>query len=240
MGITSKASRDARRKKIRKEHDGRIAHHEHAMSMSDKILEMYKIVDPEDTKHISTEQVGQLLQLLNKDDGEKEMDEATLLSAVTFVMRCADEDESGGIDKDEVPTAIAAWTNWATTHDSLGETVRCELKKIDKDMSGSLDREELMGLLTNLNNGVEGKGEIVLLLLLLLLLCGHGRGVFFFCPSFLFLSIVSVVPLHHSFSFFLSLSERLILLTFTLTYRYTHTPPVLFFNVHLYFNIHGS
>ena len=163
MGITSKASRDARRNKIRKEHDGRIAHHEAAMSMSTKILAMYKIVDPEDTKHITMEQVGQLLQLLNEEDGEEPLDEATLSSAVTFVMRCADDDGSGGIDKDEIPAAIAAWNNWATTHDSLGETVKRELKLIDKDMSGSLDREELTHLLTKLNQGVDGKWRILLL-----------------------------------------------------------------------------
>ena len=161
MGITSKEVREKRKEKARAAKASRSAIQKHKEETEQKVNAMFGLADTEGVGHLDGAGVGRLLQLLNKEDGEDPLDETTLGSAVTFVFKAADKDASGGIDKQELATAIAAWNNWATTHDALGERVRAELKEIDKDFSGSLDTEELKHLLTRLNGDIDVTDELI-------------------------------------------------------------------------------
>ena len=155
MGVQNAANKARRRKKQKDIAAARYAQQKHHDETTTRVLAFYDKVDGENTDHLTQKQVGQLLQLMNEDDGEPPLDDITLESAISFVMRHADEDKSGGIDKHELTKAVAAWNNWAMTHDALGEKVKTLLKEIDKDMSGTLDREELKNLLVKLNEGNE-------------------------------------------------------------------------------------
>ena len=155
MGISSKEAREKRKARAKAAAAARTAVQKHRLETEQKVNKLYATADAEGQDHLNGEGIGRLLQLLNEEDGEAPMDDTTLKSAVSFVLRAADKDSSGGVDKGELATAIAAWENWATTHDALGERVQKELKAIDKDLSGSLDTEELKVLLARLNGDVE-------------------------------------------------------------------------------------
>jgi|TARA_B110000211_G_C13885242_1_gene466992 Ca2+-binding EF-hand superfamily protein len=155
MGINNKEAKERRRKKAKEVASARVAAQKHHEVTTARVLAFYDKVDTQQENHLNDVQVGTLLQLLNEDDGEPLLDDITLKSAISFVMRAADKDKSGGIDKDELFTAVSSWNTWAGTHDALGEKVKRELKEIDKDLSGSLDPEELKALLTKLNDGKE-------------------------------------------------------------------------------------
>ena len=151
MGITSKDVREKRKKKATEAAAARKAKQKHKEEIESRVDSMYEKADPSGSSHLDKEGIGRLIQLLNEEDGEAPLDETTLQSAVSFVFKAADKDASGGVDKTELPAAIAAWDNWARTHDALSERVKAELKEIDKDFSGSLDRDELKDLLIKLN-----------------------------------------------------------------------------------------
>jgi Ca2+-binding EF-hand superfamily protein len=79
------------------------------------------------------------------------MSEPELKSAVDFIMKAADADNSGAIDENELMYAVSAWKNWSHSATRLSEKVKELLVKYDTDMSGSLDKAQLMEMLKALN-----------------------------------------------------------------------------------------
>ena len=102
---------------------------------------------------LEADQLGQFMQDMAHHDGHGSMDPADLKSAVAFVMKAADADNSGSIDLEELKHAVTAWKNWSHSSSRLSEKVKDLLKTYDTDMSGSLDRTQLTEMLTALNEG---------------------------------------------------------------------------------------
>jgi Ca2+-binding EF-hand superfamily protein len=100
---------------------------------------------------LEASQLGKFMQDMAHHDGHGQMSEQELSSAIAFIMKAADADKSGSIDEEELKHAISAWKNWSHSATRLSEKVKELLLKYDTDMSGSLDRTQLLAMLTHLN-----------------------------------------------------------------------------------------
>ena len=107
--------------------------------------------DVDKTGALEASQLGKFMQDMAHHDGHGQMSEQELSSAVAFIMKAADADRSGSIDEEELKHAVSAWKNWSHSATRLSEKVKELLLKYDTDMSGSLDRAQLLAMLTHLN-----------------------------------------------------------------------------------------
>jgi|TARA_B100000780_G_C21082919_1_gene436186 Ca2+-binding EF-hand superfamily protein len=105
--------------------------------------------------------LGAFMQEMAHHDGHGAMSQTELDSAVSFIMKAADADNSGSIDEKELMFAVSAWKNWSHSATRLSEKVKELMTKYDKDSSGSLDKAQFTSLLKELNEGIEVAEEEV-------------------------------------------------------------------------------
>ena len=97
-----------------------------------------------------------VMALMDEDD----LKEHEITHALHFVLAAADKDNDGGIAFAELVPAFEAFNNWTLKADGMREQVRELMGKHDKDESGSLDKEELLILVTELNLGKKVKDDV--------------------------------------------------------------------------------
>ena len=108
-----------------------------------KIMSKY---DKDGSGKLEKDQVIQLLTDLDHStpQGTKPTEEE-----VTFVLQCADKSRNKAIDREELVEAIAVWNSYICEKATIDEV----MSKYDKDNTGSLSKDELKSLLTELNDG---------------------------------------------------------------------------------------
>lgn len=115
------------------------------------VTKQFMHFDVDKTGALEASQLGKFMQDMAHHDGHGQMSEQELSSAIAFIMKAADADKSGSIDEEELKHAVSAWKNWSHSATRLSEKVKELLLKYDTDMSGSLDRTQLLAMLTHLN-----------------------------------------------------------------------------------------
>ena len=145
----SKHVREKRR--LRKEYRAKMA--ENKRNQIRELRELFVECDDDKTGMLTNEELTNFLGKCNQRMGEGELKDHELTHALNFALGAADTDNDGGIAFEELVPAFEAFNNWTLKNDGMREQVRELMGKHDADDSGSLDREELVILLSDLNGG---------------------------------------------------------------------------------------
>jgi Ca2+-binding EF-hand superfamily protein len=121
-----------------------------------EIHKVFKECDADNTGMLTDNEVREFIKKVNSNmEDEGELLEHELDSACTFVLRAADCDGDGGISFPELVPAFEAYNNWTLALDGMRAQVEELMVKHDEDQSGTLDKEELIHLMTEMNFGTQ-------------------------------------------------------------------------------------
>ena len=152
----SKQSR-AKRKQRQK---NREEFHEQRRAQIRQLNVLFLECDEDKTGFLTDTELSNFLSSCNAIMDEGEMKEHELEHAVKFVLKAADGDNDGGIAFEELVPAFQAFNNWTMQKDSMRSMVMELMGKHDDDASGTLDRAELLVLVTELNFGKQIKEAV--------------------------------------------------------------------------------
>ena len=148
----SQRARNARRK--RKEKRAEAA--SQRRKQTDAIHQIFLECDVDNTGMLTDGEVKNFLKKINSSmEDEEALHDHELEHATSFVLHAADTDNDGGIAFPELVPAYEAFHNWTLKKDGMRAQVEELMVKHDEDQSGTLDKEELSELMTELNLGVK-------------------------------------------------------------------------------------
>ena len=148
----AREKRRSKKKKKKKRIEGALERRKH----TGKIHKLFKECDVDNTGMLTDNEVREFIKQVNSNmEDEGDLLEHELDSACAFVLRAADGDGDGGISFPELVPAFEAFNNWTLELDGMRAQVEELMVKHDEDQSGTLDKEELIHLMTELNLGTQ-------------------------------------------------------------------------------------
>lgn len=133
---------------------------ERAKAMQEEIdrrQELTALFEKHDTNKSLKLEEDQVRKLLTELDTSTPPDTPPSDEELKFIMTIADQDQAGGISRQELDFAVKAWGILTSKRTKIEEA----LKNFDKSGTGKLERNELKAYLTSLNENIEVDEEEV-------------------------------------------------------------------------------